>query len=202
MTCKCENLEDKIIKYKSLIGTKEKNEIFEELNIHNECCREKLHDMFKKYQKRIAEKIIEVNLILVSKKARPAASIVRLSDSQIRKIKSKYPNLIYTFESSNQYGKNYFVSYKKLPIRKEEESDSAYTGRLLGYQYPVDLHNTKPKYFVRYSALIDKDEFLIYSEGIKFKSRYKSNKAKFSKALKPYGYTVEEYIKKNPRYKN
>ncbi len=99
----------------------------------------------------------------------------------------------------------HFISYKKLPIRKKEENISIYIGRVLGYQYPVNLRKNKPRFFVEYLAThpeyeTGKNSFFV--EGIRFKSHYKSNKAKFSKALKPYGYTVEEVIRKNPSYKN
>ena len=209
MSCKCENLADKIIKYTDKIQlNKKQDEVFKELNVHNECCRKKIHDAFIRHFLRQQEikfnKIADINLILVSKKARPAAYLDSLSVNQIRKIKRKYPNLIYEFANPSCIPRkgNYFVSYKKLPIRKKDEDGSVYMGRVLGYQYSVNTKKNRPRYFVRYNALSDKDKIHIYSEGIRFKSHYKSNKEKFAKALKPYGYTVEEVIKKNPRYKN
>jgi DNA-directed RNA polymerase subunit N (RpoN/RPB10) len=204
MSCKCENLEDKVIKYNRLLAARKKrDEIFEELNIHNECCRKKLHDMFMKNTEETKLKNYNIDLILVSKKARPATLLTMLTDNQITKIKRDYPDLIYTFRDSNSEGKkSYFVSYKKLPIKKKGENDHIYTGRILGYQNPIDVSNSKPRYFIGYYAISENEKLHFYSEGIRFKNHYKSNKAKFSKALKPYGYTIEEVIKKNPRYKN
>ena len=205
MSCKCENLEDKIIKYNNLLYSgKGTPKVFEELNVHNECCRKKIHDAFMRPQQERKSIVNDINLILVSKKARPAALIERPTDKEIRKIKRKYPNLIYTVAVSpvKEGTKGYFVSYKKIPIRKKDENIYVYIGRVLGYQYAIDIENTIPRYFVKYYALSDKEDIDFFSEGIRFKSHYKSNKEKFSKALKPYGYTVKEVIKKNPKYKN
>ena len=206
MSCKCENLEDKIIKYIDKIQlNKKQDEVFKELNVHNECCRKKIKDGLTRHLDDKENRVNDINIILVSKKARPAY-LGTFTDKKIREIKRKYPNLIYTFKHFVVSGKknyyNYFVSYKKLPIRKKDEDGSVYTGRVLGYQYSVNTKKNRPRYFVQYWALSDKDKIHIYSEGIRFKSHYKSNKAKFAKALKPYGYAVEEVINKNPKYKN
>jgi len=209
MSCKCENLEDKIKKYrhlrfKSIIEArkaKEPDEIFKELNIHNECCRKKIKQGYLKIIDEINEEKI-INLILVSEKARPAALLQQVSDGQLRKLKRRFPNLIYTALLQKEEFSSYFVSRKKLPVRKTEEDSQIYTGRILGYQNPVNFRTQLARYFVHYWAINGEDKIDFYAEGIIFKSRYKSNKEKFAKALKPYGYTVEEEIKKNPKYKS
>jgi len=143
-----------------------------------------------------------INLILVSEKARPAALLSEVSDGQLRKLKRKFPNLIYTVYRQKEEFSWYFVSRKKLPVRKTEENYQIYIGRILGYQNPINFITQPARYFVNYWAINGEDKIDVYSEGIIFKSRYKSNKEKFAKALKPYGYTVEEEIKKNPKYKS
>ena len=213
MTCECENAGKKATEMQWLFleesnGDREAytyEEAFEKMNIHKECCRKKIKNIFLLRQEK-KELYNKINLLLVSKKARSAA-LLDFDGKQIRKAKKDYPDLIFT-RDGGKYGLykgkkiklwGFFVSYKELPARKKGENDHIYTGRILGFQDPCDLDDIFKKsfkYTVSYYAIKENKKINFFNEGIRFKSRYKSNKEKFSKVLEPLGYIVEEIIEK------
>lgn len=132
-----------------------------------------------------------INCLLVYKKARKAylvenyTKIHKLEDID-KIIKKAYP-MLKTLPADKK-GYNFFVYLNNFPVRKKNETGQYFTGKILGYDFPMSdmfmQDKWHHKYHVEYYFVYNDKRYEIYGEVIRYKKQLIDKSEKFSKAIK------------------